>query len=169
MLLASSMRIYFGAAIQGQKNRTERVEVNRKFVQFLKDLGHEVVSEHTTGMNKEEVAAILEREFGLLPAVGIERTQFIRRKMIEAVEGDIDAAVFEVSVPSLGTGIELAHAYLRPRLGLKPIKIIALYEKDYWPNKLSSMIRGIDCNEYKNFSLIEYSNLDDAFTKLRGL
>src|SRR5690348_2691012 len=116
------MRIYFGAAIQGQKDRTERVEINRKFVQFLKDLGHHVVSEHTTGMHKDEVAQILEREFGTLPPVGPERTQFIRRKMIEAVEGDIDAAIFEVSVPSLGTGIELAHAYLRPRLGLKPIK-----------------------------------------------
>jgi len=39
--------------------------------------------------------------------------------MIEGVEGDIDTAVFEVSTPSLGTGIEISHVYLRPRMNLK--------------------------------------------------
>ena len=38
----------------------------------------------------------------------------------------IDAAVFEVSTPSLGTGIEIAHTYLRPRLGLPAIPMLAV-------------------------------------------
>ena len=53
--------------------------------------------------------------------------------MIELIEGDIDAAIFEVSTPSLNTGIEIAHAYLRPRLGLMAIPVFALYQKNYWP------------------------------------
>jgi hypothetical protein len=36
-----------------------------------------------------------------------------------------------VSTSSLGTGIELAHAYLRPGLGLPAIPVIALYQEDY--------------------------------------
>ena len=82
--------------------------------------------------------------------------------MIEGIEGNIIAAVFEVSTPSLGTGVEIAHAYLRPRLGLSTIPILALYEKDYWPNKLSTMIRGISDKELPNFILKEYENISDA-------
>jgi hypothetical protein len=82
--------------------------------------------------------------------------------MIEFIEGDIDAAVFEVSTPSLGTGIEIAHAYLRPRLGLPEIPVIALYQKDYWPNNLSTMIRGITAHEVPNFVLKEYDDPNNA-------
>jgi hypothetical protein len=46
-------------------------------------------------------------------------------------------------------------------MGLKEIPILALYEKDYWPNKLSTMIRGISINELKNFNLVEYTSIDD--------
>ena len=82
--------------------------------------------------------------------------------IIEAIESDIKAAVFEVSTPSLGTGVEIAHAYLRPRMGLKEIPILALYEKNYWPNKLSTMIRGISSEELQNFNLVEYASIDDV-------
>jgi hypothetical protein len=46
-------------------------------------------------------------------------------------------------------------------MGIKEIPILALYEKDYWPNKLSTMIRGISNDELPNFNLIEYKNIDD--------
>jgi len=82
--------------------------------------------------------------------------------MIEAIEGDINAVVFEVSTPSIGTGVEIAHAYLRPRLGLTTIPILALYEKNYWPNKLSTMIKGISNKNIPHFTLKEYENLEDT-------
>jgi len=82
--------------------------------------------------------------------------------MIEAIEGDIKAVIFEVSTPSLGTGVEIAHAYLRPRLGLSAVPILALYEKNYWPNKLSTMIKGISTEIAPLFTLKEYENLDDG-------
>ena len=99
---------------------------------------------------------MLEKTLGTLPPKGLERTVLIRNKMIEFIEGDIDAAVFEVSTPSLGTGIEIAHAYLRPRLGLPAIPVIALYQRDYWPNNLSTMIRGITRDEVSDFMLKVY-------------
>jgi hypothetical protein len=82
--------------------------------------------------------------------------------MIEAIEGDILAAIFEVSTPSLGTGIEIAHAYLRPRLGLPLVPVLALYQKEYWPNNLSTMIRGISPKQVPHFSVKEYTSLDEA-------
>ncbi len=82
--------------------------------------------------------------------------------MIEFIEGDIDAAFFEVSTPSLGTEIEIAHAYLRPRLGLPATPVFALYQKNYWPNNLSTMIRGITKDEVANFVVKEYDEPGNA-------
>ena len=156
------MKIFFGAAIQGAQNRQERAAVHRLIIDAIKSCGCEVVSEHTTGKNYDATAQLLEKSLGSLPPKGLERTVMIRNKMIEFIEGDIDAAVFEVSTPSLGTGIEIAHAYLRPRLGLPAIPVLALYQKDYWPNNLSTMIRGITTNEVPGFVIKEYDNPSDA-------
>ena len=150
------MKIFFGAAIQGAHNREERARVHRLIIDAIKRCGCEVVSEHTTGRDYDATAQLLEKSLGKLPPKGMERAVLIRSKMIEFIEGDIDAAVFEVSTPSLGTGIEIAHAYLRPRLGLPEIPVIALYQKDYWPNNLSTMIRGIPANDVSHFVLKEY-------------
>ena len=156
------MKIFFGAAIQGAQNREERAAVHRFIIDAIKSCGCEVISEHTTGKDYNATAKLLNDSLGQLPPKGIERTVLIRNKMIEFIEGDIDAAVFEVSTPSLGTGIELAHAYLRPRLGLPPIPVIALYQKDYWPNNLSTMIRGITQDVVRDFVVQEYDDPADA-------
>lgn len=156
------MKIFYGSAIQGAKDRSERAHIHRALIELIKSNGHEVISEHATGESKEEAAELLEKAIGPLPPLGIERTIYVRRKMIEAVEGDIGAAIFEVSTPSIGTGIEIAHAYLRPKNGPPEIPILALYQEDFWPNDLSSMIRGITREEIPNFHLKEYTDLEDA-------
>ena len=160
------MKIFYGGAIQGNADREKRVHIHKSLMSFIKDFGFEVISEHAAGRNFEETAALLEKSIGPLPPVGIERTIYVRNKMIEAIEGEIAAAVFEVSVPSLGTGIEIAHAYLRPKTGLGKIPILALYEKDYWPGKLSSMIRGLDKKDYPHIEVVEYTNLDEAASQI---
>ena len=157
------MKIFFGAAIQGAENRRQRAKVHQVIIDAIKSCGCTVISEHTTGSDYDDTIALLENSFGPIPPKGKERTVYVRKKMIELVEGDIDAAIFEVSTPSLGTGIELAHAYLRPRLGIQPIPVLALYQKDYWPNKLSSMIKGITAEEISHFQLYEYARAEDAY------
>ena len=156
------MKIFFGAAIQGAHNREERAVVHRLIIDAIKSYGCEVVSEHTSGRDYDATAQLLEKTLGTLPPKGMERTVLIRNKMIEFIEGDIDAAIFEVSTPSLGTGIEIAHAYLRPKLGLPEIPVIVLYQKDYWPNNLSTMIRGITSDEVSNFMLKVYDEPGNA-------
>jgi hypothetical protein len=162
------MKIFFGAAIQGASDIEERIPIYRTIIDSLKSSGHEVVTEHTTGNTREERAKLLDSAIGPLPPKGIERTVYIRDRMISEIEGAIDAAVFEVSVPSLGTGIEIAHAYLRGERNLKPIPILALYQKDYWPNKLSSMIRGITPKTVSCLTLKEYATPDEAMACLNS-
>jgi len=156
------MKIFFGAAIQGAHNREDRAAVHRLIIDAIKSCGCEVLCEHTTGKDYNATAKLLEQTLGNLPPQGTERTAMIRKKMIEFIEGDIDAAIFEVSTPSLGTGIEIAHAYLRPRLGLPAIPVIALYQKDYWPNNLSTMIRGITADQAPHFMLKVYDDPANA-------
>ena len=167
------MKVFYGAAIQGSKNRKERSHVHEFIINSIKKQGFEVYTEHTTGRSYEEAIEKLEKSIGKLPKDDLNRRIYVRNKMIEGIESEIKAAIFEVSTPSLGTGVEIAHAYLRPRMGFKEIPILALYEKDYWPNKLSTMIRGISNEELPKFKLIEYTKIDDVeriiqdfFTKL---
>lgn len=158
--------IFYGAAIQGALERSDRAHVNVSIIQTIKSFGFTVITEHTKGLDVDDTANKLTESIGPLPPPGDSRTTFIRDKMIQFVESDIHAAVFEVSTPSLGTGIEIAHAYLRPRMGLSVIPVIALYQKGFWPNNLSAMIRGISDGAVAHFHLIEYDNVEDAATKL---
>ena len=159
------MKIFYGAAIQGAENREKRASIHRLIINTIKENGYDVYTEHTTGKNYEEAIEKLEQSIGKMPQDDLKRRIFVRNKMIEGIEGDIKAAVFEVSNPSLGTGIEIAHAYLRPRMGLKQIPILALYEKDYWPNKLSTMIRGISKEEVSHFFIEEYKDIKELKQK----
>jgi len=146
---------------QGSKNRKERSHIHEFFIKTIKKHGFQVFTEHTTGRTYEEAIKKLELAIGPIPDDQFQRKIFVRNKMIEAIEGDITAAIFEVSTPSLGTGVEISHAYLRPRLGLSTIPVLALYEKNYWPNKLSTMIKGISKEEVPNFTLKEYEDFRD--------
>ena len=154
-------QVFYGAAIQGSKNRKDRSEIHTFIIDTIKKYGFEVYTEHTTGTTYEEAMQKLEQAIGPLPKDELKRRIYVRNKMIEAIEGDIKAAIFEVSTPSLGTGVEIAHAYLRPRMKLSLIPILGLYEKDYWPNKLSTMIRGISTEKIPHFTLKEYENFKD--------
>jgi hypothetical protein len=156
------MKIFFGAAIQGARERGERSHINSELIDFIKSLGHEIWSEQTTSNNYIKSREILEKTFGSTPQEENEFRIFSRNKMIEGVEGDIQAAIFEVSLPSLGTGIEIAHAYLRPKMGLKEIPLLFLYQKESWSHGLSSMIRGITREKLPLVTLSEYPTLEEA-------
>jgi len=161
------LKVFYGAAIQGAAERKDRTHINSDIIESIKSFGFEVITEHTTGQDFDDTASKLEQSIGPLPPVGSERTVFIRNKMIQFVESDISAAVFEVSTPSLGTGIEIAHAYLRPRMDLKAVPVIALYQNGFWPNKLSAMLNGITEEAVPHFHLIRYSAPKDISRLLK--
>lgn len=156
------MNVFFGAAIQGVQKRGERADIYRRLIDVIKVHGHHVLTEHTAAKDYPSTMISLEATFGALPKEDVARRIFVRDKMIECVEGDIGAAIFEVSTPSLGTGIEIAHAYLRPRMGLKAIPILSLYQTGYWPHHLSSMVRGISTEAAPGFELRDYASPEEA-------
>lgn len=154
--------VFYGSAIQGSVERGKLAGISATLISLIRGKGFNVLYDHTTGRTIEETARLLEKS-GELPALGtLERRIIVRNKMIEAVESGIAGAIFEVSIPSLGVGMEVAHAYLRPRMGLREIPILVLYKKDSWPNDLSTMIRGITKQELPNFTLMEYRNEEEA-------
>ncbi len=162
------MKVFYGGAIQGNWDRKLRRNVHQTLIEGIRSVGCEVMTEHTLGATSDETAELLTASVGGLPPKGSpERSVYIRNQMVEMLEGDISAAIFEVSVPSLGTGIELAHAYMRPRLGLRKIPIMALYEKGYWPNNLSTMVVGLCRENCPEFTLKEYSQLKEACETLQ--
>lgn len=161
------MKIFYGAAIQGAKDRSERSDIHSIFIDSIKFCGYDVITEHVRGKSKEECSILLESAIGPLPRTEYERANHIRNHMIKAIEGNVSAAIFELSTPSLGTGIEIAHAYMRPSKGLEAIPILLLYQKDFWPNNLSTMIRGINTIEFPNFLLIEYSSIHEGAKSIR--
>ncbi len=162
--------IFYGSAIQGAVNRKERAEVNKALINFIKSSGFEVVSEHTGGSSIAETARLLNHSFGVIPTDPTVRRRFIRDKLIGAVEDPATrCCIFEVSTPSIGTGIELSHAYLRPRLGLLTVPVLALYQKGYWSNELSTMVRGISSEEVPHFILREYMDTEEAKAHISAL
>ncbi len=165
------MKVFFGGAIQGHAQRGERSNIYQLILKTISNLGHVTYSEHTLGKTLDEVLSLMENSIGPLPSKSDERVIYVRNKMIEGVEGEIDAAIFEISTPSLGTGIEFAHAYLRPRMGIREIPILGLYQEGFWPNNLSSMIRGINNETVPKFTLKTYTGdagLVDTITNFLG-
>lgn len=162
-------KIFFGAAIQGAADRSLRASINVKIIEIIRSLGFSVISEHATGKDFNETAGKLEQVLGPLPQRGKDRTVFIRNQMIAWIESEIVAAVFEVSTPSLGAGIEIAHAYLRPRMGFSAIPVIILYKKGFWPQGLSAMIAGITPKNVPGVHLLEYKREQEIAGLLRPL
>lgn len=153
----SDLKIFYGASIQGGRQKSN---FNGEIIDYLKNIGINLISEHVRGENRMEVRALLAQslnvdEKSLTP-------ELIRNKAIEWCESDINAAIFEVSVPSLGTGIEIAHCYLRPRLGLREIPILCLYEKDFWSNRLSTMLTGANSEKDILLNIVEYKSINEV-------
>ena len=96
------MRIFYGGAIQGNQVRSASAERHRSVIGLLKEMGHEVCTEHTTGKTPEESAALLDKAIGPLPPLGIERTIYVRNKMIEFIEGDIGLLFLRYLSPASG-------------------------------------------------------------------
>ncbi len=155
------MKIFFGAAIQGHKEWGDRRGIYCAILGLLKRHKATICTEHTTGKDLEEIQLLQEKAIGPMPRAKQDRINYVREKMIGFVEGDLDACVFEMSTPSLGTGIEFTHAYLRPRLGLSTVPILVLYQEGFWPNELSTMIRGLNTAEFDHVSIKTWKEQSD--------
>jgi 2'-deoxynucleoside 5'-phosphate N-hydrolase len=126
------MTIYFCGSIAGGR---KYLDTYTKIVRYLQDNGHTVPTEHIIATD------VLDTEKELTAA------QIYKRDVIWL--SDSDAAIAEISNPSLGVGYEIGYALDHG----KPL--LALYEKDLF---VSRMITG---NEHPMLTIVEYGEDDD--------
>jgi len=135
------MKIYFGFTVAGNRST---VETARSMVQWLENLGHEVLTRHL--VNDDARAA--DRLLG---------PQAVYRRDMAWIE-DCDLFIGEVSGSSFGIGFEAGYL-----LGATHKKVILFYDLNV-KDKISFLITG---NIHPNCTLVPYSSLAEveAFIK----
>ena len=131
------MKIYFSASIAGGR---KYLAIYKKIVTYLKELGHEVLSEHII---RDDLFSDEER--------------WAPRKVFEQDIkwlDECDVVIAEVSNPSLGVGYEICYALK------KGLKVFCAYESGLF---ISKMITG---NTSENLTLFEYQEARELFEKI---
>lgn len=125
------MKIYFSASIAGGR---KYLPVYKQIVAYLKDQGHEVLSEHIirddifTDKEKRAPRKVFEQDIKWLD--------------------ECDVVIAEVSNPSLGVGYEICYALTNG------LRVLCVYETGLF---VSKMITG---NTGETLELFEYGELD---------
>jgi hypothetical protein len=135
------MKIYFGFTVAGDRST---LETARSMVQWLENLGHEVLTRHL--VNDDARAG--DRLLG---------PQAVYRRDMAWIE-DCDLFIGEVSGSSFGIGFEAGYL-----LGATHKKVILVYNINA-KDKISFLITG---NTHPNCTLVPYSSLAEveAFIK----
>jgi len=126
------MKIYFGFTVAGDRFR---VEVARRMVERLEELGHEVLTRHLV----DEDARTQDRLLG--PQAVYERDMAWLR--------ECDLFITEASGSSFGVGFEAGYL-----LGAAAAKVIIFYDRDF-ADKISFLITG---NNHPNCTVVPYSS-----------
>ena len=126
------MKIYFAGSIRGDDSKKE---VFKHIVSFLKNKGHQVLTEHIAEDN------ILEKEKK-------NSDEFIYERDIDWLE-EADIIVAETTGPSFGVGFEVAYAAQKNK------RVYLLYEKG---QRVSAMVMG---NSHPNITRVPYSDLGE--------
>ena len=137
------MKIYFGFTVAGDRST---IEIARRIVQLLEELGHEVLTRHLVSENAREADRM----------VGPQ--EVYRRDM--AWLSECDMFIAEVSGSSFGLGF--GTGYL---LGATTKGVILLYRRDLTA-KISLLITG---NTHPNCTLVPYGGVEDVETFIVGL
>jgi hypothetical protein len=92
-------KVFYGAAIMGAVDKKDRSRIHQFIIEAIK------ISVATSSASIQRAATsikcawLLEDSLISLPHVEEERPIVIRRKMVEFIEGHIDAVIFKVSTP----------------------------------------------------------------------
>jgi nucleoside 2-deoxyribosyltransferase len=132
------MKVYFAASIQGDR---KKADVFRHIVKTLKDLGHEVLTEHIALENPKK----FEIKMGHTP-------KYIYERDINKWLRECDVVIAEVSGPSFGVGFECASL-----LFTTDKKLYMLYDKAM-ENRISALALG--CT-HPRCRLVPYENEED--------
>jgi len=136
------MKIYFAGSIRGDDSKKE---IFKHIVSLLKNVGHEVLTEHVAEDNIEKT----ERK---------NTDDYIYKRDVAWLD-DADAIVAEVTGPSFGVGFEVAYAAEKNK------RVYLLYDKSH-ERSISAMVLG---NSHPNITRVPYSNLGELDRFLKKL
>ncbi len=149
------LRVYYSGTIRGVGGR--RSNLARRLVAFMAQQGADVLSEHVAAATPEERDSTFRARTSFdLPAMD-EPWKVVRH--VDTCW--VDAATHLVAVvdePSLGVGMEIERALLKPQRGLVRTPILCLVHESRLEN-LSWMVRGV---AEPDFYLRTYGDVDDA-------
>jgi hypothetical protein len=157
------LKVYYSGSIKGAKETDQELPWN--IVQFMKENGADVLSEHVAGRDKDEMDGVKAEKMGItveeLRSIPREIyvKEYIRKQDLKWVD-EATHVVALVNAPSHGVGMELQEAILKPRLGLNETPILCLVHEDFI-NNLSGMITGVDEKESPKFYVRTYKNFTD--------
>lgn len=153
-------KIYFSASITaGNADPT----LGLKIVRYLQSKTCEVLSEHVASLNVQEMNEILKRRANVTEAElsGPQRAHAIRRVDTQWVDEATHLVVL-ITGPSLGVGMEIERALLKPERNLPETPILCLVPQVKMQT-VSNMVLGITT---PSFTLVAYEDEDDLFRKI---
>jgi nucleoside 2-deoxyribosyltransferase len=136
------MKIYFGFTVAGDRST---IDTARRVVQFLEDLGHEVLTRHLVSDNAWEADR------------SITPQDVFRRDM--AWLDQCDLFIAEVSGSSFGLGFETGYL-----LGATNKNVVLLYRREL-EKRVSLLITG---NTHENCTLVPYGTVEEVETFLNS-
>ena len=155
------IKVYYSGAIKGTPEPDP--EFAWKLVNYMSEQGIDVLSEHVASRTEEEKNRLMSKRIGKTVAEfqsDPEPWFGVRRQDVKWVE-EATHVVALVNGPSLGVGMEVEHALLKPKLGMNKTPILCLVREDILP-KLSYMIRGVTSDESEMFQIKTYNTLEEA-------
>lgn len=156
-------KIYFSATIRGENPDPE---LAFKVVTHLQSRGHDVLSEHVGSRTREEMDAVLQKRSGVdrKTLSPMELSRFFRKVDTEWVDA-CDEMVVVLTGASLGVGMEIERALLKPERGLNQTPVVCFVPESYYPS-LSAMVGGI---VDPLFTLKTFSTYEDIKAELDSI
>lgn len=148
------MKIYFSGPIVVAEGGD--LNFNWDLVQFMKERGGQVLSEHVGGRNQEERTELFRKNTGKDQS----EDSFVRHMDLKWVN-EADAVVAVINKPSFGVGMEIQRAIDKPRMGMKRTPVLCL-RSSALTTRESKMITGITDFENTGFKLASYGSEEEA-------
>lgn len=152
------MKIYFSGPIVVAEGGD--LEFSWKLVNFMKEKGANVLSEHVGGRSAEERTELFRKN------TGRDQTDdaFVRGSDLSWVN-ESDCVVAVINKSSFGIGMEIQRAIDKPGMGMNHTPVLCLLS-DEVTAKQSKMITGITQAENLGFRIERYSSVEDAQSKI---
>lgn len=151
-------KIYFSGSIYGIKHKDP--DFSWDLVQHMKEKGFNVLSEHVAGRNRKEMREIFKKNTGVDQGNKEER-YFVAYEWDMKWVDECNYLIAVVDGPSHGVGMEIMRAILKSERGLNTTKILCLVHEDNIKS-LSGMIQGVPREQYPDFKVEEYTDLENA-------